>query len=66
MEIKVREIIQDLNWKKKQVEHNTGTCVKLGYTVQAKHFQEIREIYEDAIFKLEFMLDEFVKNKKEK
>lgn len=59
METEIISLIKDLKWRQKQVEHNTGIAVKLGYSVQAKHFQEMRELYEDTIFKLEMIVDDY-------
>jgi glutathione peroxidase-family protein len=64
METQIISLIKDLKWRQKQIEHNTGTATKLGFTVQTKHLQEMRELYEDTVFKLEMIIDDYQKQKK--
>lgn len=57
VENKINSAVQEIKWLKKQVEHNTGTANKLGYSIEAKHLQTVRELYEDIIFRLENITD---------
>jgi hypothetical protein len=64
MEAQILSLIGDLKWRQKQIEFNTGIAVKLGYSVQAKHLQEMKEVFEDTVFKLEMIMDDHEKSTK--